>query len=36
MRQAIFVYIEADYNLTRRHSAIGYSNPTQFEQLNVA
>jgi len=36
MRQAIFEYIEVDYNLARRHSAIGYLSPTQFEQLNVA
>ena len=36
MRQAIFEYIDVDYNLTRRHSAIGYLSPTQFEQLNVA
>jgi transposase InsO family protein len=36
MRQGIFEYIEVDYNLTRRHSAIGYLSPTQFEQLNVA
>ena len=35
MRQAIFEYIEVDYNLARRHSAIGYLSPTQFEQLNV-
>lgn len=36
MRQAVFEYIEVDYNLTRHHSAIGYLSPTQFEQLNVA
>ena len=36
MGQAVFEYIELDYNLTRRHSAIGYLSPTQFEQLNVA
>jgi len=36
MRQAVFEYIEVDYNLTRRHSAIGYLSPMQFEQLNVA
>lgn len=35
VRQAIFEYIEVDYNLTRRHSALGYLGPTQFEQLNV-
>ena len=36
MRQSVFEYIEVDYNLTRRHSAIGYLSPAQFEQLNVA
>jgi putative transposase len=36
MRQAIFEYIEVNCNLTRRHSAIGYLSPTQFEQLNGA
>jgi putative transposase len=36
MGQAIFEYIEVNYNLTRRHSAIRYLSPTQFEQLNVA
>jgi putative transposase len=36
MRQAIFECIEVDCNLTRRHSAIGYLSPTQFEQPNVA
>ena len=24
MRQTIFEYIEVDYNLTKRHSALGY------------
>tara|TARA_B110000503_G_C6989478_1_gene346733 strand:+ start:296 stop:592 length:297 start_codon:yes stop_codon:yes gene_type:complete len=36
MRQAIFEYIQVDYNLTRRHSALGCLIPKQFEQLNVA
>ena len=36
MRQAIFEYIEVDYNRTRRHSALGYLSPVNFEQQNVA
>lgn len=32
MRQTIFEYIEVDYNRTRRHSALGYLNPVNFEQ----
>ena len=36
MKQAIFEYIEIDYNRTRRHSALGYLSPEQFEKLNVA
>ncbi|MDP9379132.1 MAG: IS3 family transposase, partial [Chloroflexota bacterium] len=31
-RLAIFEYIEAVYNRSRRHSAIGYLSPAQFEQ----
>jgi putative transposase len=30
-RQSIFQYIECWYNRTRRHSAIGYMSPEQFE-----
>jgi putative transposase len=30
-RQAIFEYIEVDYNRTRRHSANGFMSPEQFE-----
>lgn len=33
-RQAIFEYIEVWYNRARRHSALGYLNPTAFEQLH--
>jgi transposase InsO family protein len=31
-RQAIFHYIEARYNLTRRHSTLGYVSPAQYER----
>ncbi|MCG6523285.1 IS3 family transposase, partial [Vibrio parahaemolyticus] len=36
MRQTIFEYIEVDYNRTRRHSALGYLSPVNFEHQNVA
>lgn len=36
MRQTIFEYIEVDYNRTRRHSALGYLSPMNFEKRNVA
>lgn len=35
-REAIFEYIEVDYNRQRRHSAIGYQNPEQFEAMFVS
>ena len=35
-REAIFEYIEVDYNRRRRHSAIGYKNPEQFEAKHVS
>ena len=31
-RQDVFHYIEIFYNRKRRHSAIGYVSPAQFEQ----
>ncbi|MFN3587573.1 MAG: IS3 family transposase, partial [Moraxellaceae bacterium] len=36
MRQAVFEYIEVDYNRTRRHSAIGNLSPETFEAANAA
>lgn len=36
MKQAIFEYIEVDYNRTRRHSAIGYLSPENFEMKKVS
>jgi putative transposase len=31
----VFEYIEAFYNLTRRHSTLGYLSPAQFEDLSL-
>ncbi|ASG05004.1 hypothetical protein CEJ46_07875 [Vibrio anguillarum] len=36
MHYATTEYIEVDYNRTRRHSALGYLSPVNFEQQNVA
>ena len=36
LRQAVFEYIEIDYNQTRRHSANGYLSPRAFEAQQVA
>lgn len=36
MREAVFEYIEVDYNRTRRHSANGYLSPEAFEAQQVA
>jgi len=36
MRQAVFEYIEVDYNRTRRHSANGFISPEAFEAKKVA
>jgi transposase InsO family protein len=35
-RRQIFHYIEFFYNRIRRHSALGYLSPMQFEKLNAA
>lgn len=35
-REAVFEYIEIDYNRTRRHSANGYLSPEAFEAQRVA
>jgi putative transposase len=32
-RAEVFDYIERFYNPTRRHSAIGYLSPVEFERL---
>lgn len=36
MRQAVFEYIEVDYNRKRRHSTLGSLSPEQYEKLNIA
>jgi len=36
MRQAVFEYIEVDYNRTRRHSANGHISPLAFEKKMIA
>ena len=36
MRQTIFEYIAVDYNRTRRHSALSYLSPVNFENQNIA
>lgn len=36
MRQTIFEYIEVDYNKKRRHSALGYLSPEDYEAKQVA
>lgn len=36
MREAIFEYIEIDYNRNRLHSAIGYLSPAAYEAMKVA
>lgn len=34
-RQALFCWIEIWYNRKRRHSALGYRSPQEFEQQNA-
>lgn len=36
LRADVFDYIERFYNPRRRHSAIGYVSPVQFENLKCA
>jgi len=36
LRQALFEYIEVEYDRTRRHSALGYLGPEAFEARIVA
>lgn len=36
MRQAVFEYIEVDYNRQRRHSALGYLSPENYEKKLAA
>lgn len=36
MTSVVFDYIELDYDTTRHHSAIGNTNPVQFELANAA
>jgi putative transposase len=36
MREAIFEYIEIDYNRNRRHSSTGYLSPVAYEAAKVA
>ena len=36
MRQTVFEYIDIDYNRKRRHSAIGYTSPFNFELKKIA
>jgi transposase InsO family protein len=34
-RTAIFEYIEGFYNSRRRHSALGYLSPAEFEEVRL-
>jgi len=36
LANAIFEWIEAFYNPVRRHSALGYNSPIDFEHLHTA
>lgn len=36
LETAIFDFIEAFYNPSRRHSSLGYLSPTNYEKMNSA
>ncbi len=36
VKTAIFEYIEGFYNTRRRHSALGYTSPSEFEEVKLA
>ncbi|MRR54903.1 MAG: hypothetical protein EG822_10400 [Deltaproteobacteria bacterium] len=35
-RQSIFDYIKRFYNRRRIHASLGYENPSEFEEFNLA
>ncbi len=35
IRQQVFEYTEVDYNRKRRHSALGYLSPEEFEKVTA-
>jgi putative transposase len=35
VRRAVFEYIEAFYNLRRRHSALGHLSPAEYEEVRL-
>jgi transposase InsO family protein len=36
LRLAVFDYIEAFFNRTRRHSTLGHLSPSEYEKINLA
>ena len=36
LRLALFDYIEAFFNRTRRHSTLGYLSPVEYEKINLS
>jgi transposase InsO family protein len=36
LRLALFDYIEAFFNRTRRHSTLGYLSPIEYERINLS